>query len=153
MDETGLQDAGEAIEDAQAIEPLRASLLSWIVESLSGPFTLLLLLSGVVCFVVALILVRRGKGPLAAAALVLVVHVPIFIGVFAGLYGSLNALRAVATSVGTPKPSEVAAIVVAVLLGPIVGILLALPGYAVAVVGGFVRSIGDRAERVAQLRD
>ena len=147
MDETGLSEAAEVLEDAEAIEPFQVSFLSWIIESLSGPLLLLLLLSGVMCFIVALILVRRGEGPFAAAALVLIVNVPVFIGVFAGMYGSLSALRAVALSVGTPKPSEVVAIVVAVLLGPLLGILLALPGYAVAASGAYLRAIRSDAER------
>ena len=82
---------------------------------------------------------------MAAAALVLIVHVPILIGVAAGLCGAANALIAIARSLTPPEVSEFAAGISAMLLGPLIGILMAAPGYAVAAIGAFTRSARDES--------
>jgi hypothetical protein len=137
------------MDDAEFIEqaaPAQQSFLSWATSAVPGPFLLLLLLTGFLSFVTALILVTRGRGAMAAAALVLVVHVPVFIGVLAALNGSINALVVIASSPVAPKPSEIAAGVSAALFSPLFGIALAAPGYGVAAVGAFVRAFSRQAD-------
>ncbi len=151
MDDVLPAESLEVFDEPELIEPVQQSFLSWIIESISVPFTLLLLLSGIACFVTALILVRRSKGPMAAAALVLVVHIPLFIGVLAALFGVLHALRTIATSTA-PRPTDYAAGVSAVLFGPIAGIAMSAPGYAVAVIGAFLRSVRDESDHASRDR-
>lgn len=136
----------QEVEIVEQAEPVQQSFLSWAASALPQPLLLLLVLGGFVSFVLALILVTRGKGAMAAAALVLIVHVPVFIGVLAALNGAINAFVVVATSETAPKPSEIAAGVSAALIGPLLGIVLASPGYAVAAVGAFLRSFSRQTD-------
>ena len=73
----------------EADQPVQQSLVNWILTALGFPYMIVLPLAGILCFSLALILVIRGKGPMAAAALILIVHVPLLIGVFAALQGCL----------------------------------------------------------------
>ena len=127
-------------------EPVRQSLLSWMFTALGFPYVILLPLTGVMCFVLALLIVVRGKGPMAAASLILVVHIPPLIGVFAAIQGAIASYTVIAMSAATPKPSEVAAGISTALVAPMVGMLLMIPGYATAVLGSFVRSFVAKAE-------
>lgn len=64
-------------------EAAQQSMLSWLFNSLGFPFVMLIPLARILSFSLALFIVRWGREPLAAAALILVVHVPFFVGVFA----------------------------------------------------------------------
>ena len=136
----------DEVDFVEQAEPLPQSLLSWATSALPEPFLLLLLLAGFVSFVLALILVTRGKGAMAAASIVLVVHVPVFIGVVAALNGAISALIVISSSQTAPKPVEIAGGVAAALVGPMLGIVLAAPGYGVAAIGAFVRSFRSGTE-------
>ncbi|GAA5504883.1 hypothetical protein [Novipirellula caenicola] len=133
-------------------EPVQQSLLRWMFASLGLPYAILLPLAGIVCFLFALIIVVRGKGPMAAAALILVVHVPLLIGVFAAIQGAIASYTVIAMSPATPKPSEVAAGISTALVAPLVGMLLMVPGYMTAVLGAFIRSMTAKAEATALTR-
>ncbi len=124
-------------------EPVRQSLLTWIYNALGIPYVILLPLAAFLCFVFALIIVLRGKGPMAGASLILVVHIPLLVGVFAAIQGGIASYAVIAMSSGTPKPSEVAAGISTALVAPLVGMLLMIPGYATAVLGSFIRSLVD----------
>jgi len=49
-------------------EPVQQSLLSWMFTALGFPYVVLLPLAGFLCFLLALIVVIRGKGPMARRA-------------------------------------------------------------------------------------
>ena len=121
-------------------EPVQQSLLSWIVAALGFPYVILLPLAGALCFLVALLVVLRGRGPMAVVTLLLVVHVPLLIGVFAAIQAAIASYTVIAMSATTPKPSQVAAGVSTALVAPLIGMLLMVPGYATAALGAFVRS-------------
>ena len=121
-------------------EPVQQSHLSWMLASL-GPYALLLPLAGMLCFLLALVLVVRGKGPMAATSLILIVHVPLLIGVFAAIHGGIASYQVIASSAATPKPSDVAAGISTALFAPLVGMMLMVPGYATAAIGAFIRSL------------
>lgn len=127
-------------------EQVGQSYLGWMLAALGVPYMILLPLAGLVCFLLALILVLRGKGPMAATALILIVHVPLLIGVFAAIQGGIASYRVIAMSETAPKPSEVAAGVSVALFAPLVGMLLMVPGYAAAAVGAFIRAIAAKTE-------
>lgn len=130
--------------DAELVQ--QQSLLSWIGSSLGLPYAALLLISGLLCFVLSLILVLRGRGPMAAASLILIVHEPLLIGSFAAVQGGLASYRIIATSSAAPKPSEVAAGISTALVAPLVGLLLMVPAYATAALGGFIRALLKKAD-------
>ena len=114
--------------------------------ALGLPYVILLPLAGFLSFLFALIIVLRGKGPMAGAALILIVHVPLIIGVFAAIQGAIASYTVIAMSAATPKPSEVAAGISTALVAPLVGMLLMVPGYATAALGASIRSLGANAE-------
>lgn len=127
-------------------EPVQKSLLLWMMEALGFPYLVLLPLAGALCFVLALVVVIRGRGPMAAASLILIVHVPLLIGVFAAIQGGIASYSAIAMSSGNPQASEVASGISTSLFAPLVGMLLMTPSYAVAAIGGFIRCLIAKAE-------
>ena len=128
------------------VEPVQQSLLNWMFTALGFPYVILLPLAGFLCFILALIVVIRGKGPLAAAALILIVHVPLLIGVFAAIQGGIASYTVIAMSPTTPKPSDVATGISTALVAPLVGMLLTVPGYATVAIGAFIRALGANTE-------
>jgi len=127
-------------------QPVQQSLLSWMFTALGFPYVILLPLAGLLCFLLALIVVLRGTGPMAAAALILIVHVPLLIGIFAAIQGGIASYTVIATSATTPKPSELAAGISTALLAPMVGMLLMVPSYATAALGAFIRALAAKTE-------
>ncbi len=95
--------------DMPESEPVQRSLLSWMINALGFPYVIVLPLAGLICFLLALTLVWRGKGPMTATGLILIVHVPLLIGVFAAIQGGISSYTVIAMSPTSPKPSEVAA--------------------------------------------
>ena len=134
------------------VEPVQQSLLSWMFTALGFPYLILLPLAGALCFFLALIVVIRGKGPMAAAALILIVHVPLLIGVFAAIQGGIASYAVIAMSEATPKPADVAAGISTALVAPMVGMLLMVPAYATAVIGAFTRALGANTESTKSLK-
>ena len=126
--------------------PTQPSFLSWMIMALGFPYVVLLPLAGLLCFLLAGFVVLRGKGPMAAAALILIVHVPLLIGIFAAIQGGIASYTVIAMSESSPKPSEVAAGISTALVAPLVGMLLTVPGYATAAIGAFIRSLQNNAE-------
>lgn len=131
-------------------EPIRRSFLGFVCNALGVQYTILLPLAGLICFLLALILVLRGRGPMAAAGLILIVHVPFLLGVFAALQGGIASYTVIATSTTTPKASDVAAGISTALVAPLVGMLLMAPGYAIAALGASIRSFGADAAQQSQ---
>ena len=117
-----------------------------MLTALGFPYVILLSLTGVLCFLLALIVVLRGKGPMAAASLVLIVHVPLLIGIFAAIQGGIASYTVIATGAAPPKPSEVAAGISTALVAPLVAMIFMIPGYATAALGAFIRCLVTKTE-------
>jgi hypothetical protein len=124
-----------------ATEPMQQSYLGWIVNSLGFPYAVLLPLAGVVCFVLVLATLVRGRGAMATVSLLLIVHVPLLIGVFAALQGAMASYAVIAQSETAPRPAEIAAGISTALVAPTVGMLVMAPSYFVAALGALVRSL------------
>ena len=127
-------------------EPVQRSFLSFIFRSLGWHYGPLLLVAGVLCFIFAMIIVIRGNGPMAAAALVLVVHVPFLIGILATTQGAIMTYDRIAVSAASPSPAEVADGISTSLVGLYAGITLTTPGYLAAMIGAFIRSVRATGE-------
>jgi len=112
-----------------------------MISSLGPAYLLLLPLAALLSFVLVLLIVIRGKGPMAAAALVLIVPLPFLIGIFGAIQGAMSSYLIMATSGSTPKPSEIAVGISTALMAPLVGLLLMAPALIIAAAGSFVRSI------------
>jgi hypothetical protein len=111
-----------------------------MIRALGFKYAILLPVSALVVFVLTLIVVVRGKGPMATAALLLIVPVPFLIGVFAAIEGGLRSFRVMATLDTDPPLGIVAAAVSTVLVAPMVGMSLMVPSHILAIVGSLVRS-------------
>lgn len=127
-------------------EPVQQSILNWMIMALGYPYVILLPLAGLLSFLLALLIVLRGKGPMACAALILIVHVPLFIGVFAAVQGAIASYTVIAMSAATPKPSDLAVGISTALVAPLVGLLVMVPGYAIAALGALIRSFYANGE-------
>jgi hypothetical protein len=127
-------------------EPVQQSFLNWMITALGYPYVILLPLAGLLSFLLALLIVFRGNGPMACAALILIVHVPLFIGVFAAIQGAIASYTVIAMSATTPKPSDLAIGISTALVAPLVGLLVMIPGYAIAALGALIRSFDASGE-------
>lgn len=126
-------------------EPVQQSLVSWMLASLGPAYTFLLPLAALLSFILVLVLVFRGHGPMAAVSLILIIHVPLFIGIFAALQGAMASYTVIAVSAVAPKPAEVAEGISTALVAPLVGMLLMAPSYMTAAIGSFIRSLASKA--------
>jgi len=131
----------------QELEPVpQQSMLAWAFEALGIYYAALLPLAGLVSFLMVLLIVMRGKGPMAAATLVLVVHVPLLIGIFGAVHGLLTSYSMIAASPTSPKPAALAAGFSTALFVPLFAILCMIPGYLVALFGGLVRALTAKSD-------
>lgn len=119
------------------------SFVSWIISALGLGYLVLIPSAAIIAFVIALIVVIRGRGPMAAAALVLVTPAPFLIGLIGALEGVISSYSIIATSAATPRPSELAQGISMALVAPLTGLLLMTPALVVAAFGAFYRSISD----------
>ncbi len=115
--------------------------MSWTVSALGPLYLILLPLSGIVGFIFVCLLLSRGRGPMAAASILLFVHAPLMIGIFAAIQGMTSAYTVMAMSPSTPKPAEIAVGISMSLVAPMVAMLLMIPSYLVAALGTFIRAV------------
>lgn len=127
--------------------PVRQSLVQWFLVSLGFRYAILLLLAALLSFVLALIIVIRGKGPFAGVSLLLVVHVPLLIGVYAAVDGLIRSYTVIAASDVTVKASEVASGYSTALAASLAALALMVPGYATAVLGSFIRAVSGSSKQ------
>jgi hypothetical protein len=120
--------------------PVQQSFLSWIVTALGFKYAILLPVSALVGFVLTLIVVVRGKGPMAGVALVLIMPVPLLIGVFAAIEGGISSYMQIARLANGPAPGQDAAVISTLLVAPMVGMSLMAPSYILAMLGSVIRS-------------
>jgi hypothetical protein len=129
--------------------PAPHSKLSWFFSALGLQYSLLLPLAALVAFILTLLLVIRGRGPLASAALMFAVSLPLLVGVYGFFDGMIAGFIIIAQSVVSPKPSEYAQGISTALVTPLVGMFLMAPSFLVALFGSFIRAMihprsGDR---------
>ena len=123
-------------------QSVQQSSLTWFFSSLGWKYTLLLPMAGLFSFVVVLVLILRGKGPAMVGALVFLVPLPFFIGVFGVVDGLAASFQVIAMSDVAPKPSRLANAISMSLVSAWVGMFLSVPGYLLAVAGLIIRSFG-----------
>jgi hypothetical protein len=111
--------------------------LRWLFTQLGLKYSILLPVSGVLCFVLVLAIVLRSKGPMAAVALVLVVHVPLLIGLYATIEGIIETCTVIHGV--APSSAELASGIGTSLAAAKVAILLMVPAYSAAAIGAFLR--------------
>ncbi|HEX5447394.1 MAG TPA: hypothetical protein VFW87_26505 [Pirellulales bacterium] len=115
--------------------------MTWVFRALGLKYSLLLPLAALVALLLTLVVLLRGKGPMAAGALVLIVPMPFFVGLYGGIDGLIAIYTVIAASAIQPKPSELAEGTSMALAAPMIGMLLMAPAYVLAMVGLIVRSM------------
>lgn len=116
----------------------RESFLMWMIRCM-GPIGLLIPVAGLCSFALTLVVVIRGKGPFAFAALVFLVPIPFLLGLFGTIQGMILSL-VIATSTVAPKPSEISDGIATSLFNPMLGLVFMTPSYLAATIGAIFRS-------------
>ena len=114
------------------------SLLAFTLRAL-GVYVVILPFSSCASLYLTWRILRQGHSPLAASVLLLVVPVPLLIGIFGGLQGILLSFQCS----GPPSACfhEIAEEIGTAMYPPLVGLLLTMPPYAIAVAGTFTKSV------------
>jgi hypothetical protein len=120
--------------------PPQPSFLLWLFQSLGLMYSGLFLLSAVIGFVLTLVLLVRGKGPMSVVCLLLVVHLPVVIGVLGAVQGMISMYSVLAASNSTPKPADLAQGISISLVTVLIGSMLTLGFYLLAIPGTLLRS-------------
>jgi len=116
------------------------SLLMWFIDGLGLFYLAAIVGTAVFAGLLTLVVVLRGKGTMAAAALILIPPCPLWIGMYSATEGLLRALFVLQASETEPRLSELCAGASTALIGPAFGMLLMAPIYALAVFGSLLRS-------------
>jgi hypothetical protein len=129
------------------MEPVQQSLLQFYVSALGPTYLVLLPLAALVGFVVTLIVVIRGRGPMAVAALVLAAMLPLLVGIESTIDGMMASSMIFAKSAAQAKSSEVAHSVSMSLASLKVAFWLTAPIVLLAVVGSLARSLINNVQK------
>lgn len=122
-------------------EPARQSFLQWVFMALGVKYTLLLPLFGLLAFLLTAVVVVRGRGSVAGAALLFIVPLPFWVGLYAAVEGAMQAYQVIASTVIEPRLTELAQGFSMSLASLWVGLLMMAPSYAAAMLGLFIRSL------------
>ncbi len=120
--------------------PVPSSKLQWFVSALGPSYLMLLALAGFLAFILTVVLVIKGKGPLVGASLWFAVTMPLWVGVLGFFDGMIDSFIIIAQSTTSPKPAEVASGFSTALVTPLVGLWLMAPSFLVATLGSLIRS-------------
>ena len=134
---------GVKMMEAEAFEPAQESLLHFYYSALGLRYSVMLPLAALVSFALVLLIVIRGRGPLASAALLISLSLPLLVGLHGALDGLIAAFTVIASSNKQPKPSEIAQGWSMALVAPLLGMMLVGPSLLTALVGSVVRSLRD----------
>lgn len=121
-------------------EQVQESMASWLIHS-AGFLGLLILLTSLIVFLAALIVVFASRRPAMIAACFPWLLLPLWLGCLGAFWGSLQSFMVIAQSEVAPKPSELAEGVSVALVSPLLALVLTFPGYLILTVGLFLRTV------------
>ncbi|MBX9792225.1 MAG: hypothetical protein K2Y37_25155 [Pirellulales bacterium] len=133
--------------EAEAFEPVQQSLLHFYYSALGLRYSVMLPLAALVGFTLVLLVIIRGRGPLASAAILISLSLPLLVGLHGALDGLIAAFTVIAASDTQPKPSEIAMGWRMALVAPLTGMFLMGPSLLAALVGSVMRSMRDGETR------
>jgi len=116
----------------------------WTVHAVGPFYTVVLLLSGLLSFIVAIRIVFSEMKH-AGATLAFAVALPILIGVFATCVSLVNGLTMYSISDTSMRLEEVAAAIQEALMSMIVALLASAPAFATAFIGLTARSFRNKS--------
>jgi hypothetical protein len=136
------------------INPNQARIVTYF--ELLGPFGIHVVGTAFIAFVFTVLILWRGRGNFAAAALVLVVFSPLMVGMFAGLHLASRSLLDISQFCLESKGAEVQIkpiehyMLALDMISPIsTALFLSAPTYLLAMIGACVKAWGGRGEVTA----
>ena len=98
-----------------------------------------------------LLMVRRGEGDKPSVGILLCIGLPLLVGLQLTVTGMIQGMISIAThATGDSNQADMARIIAQALFPLFVGVLLMIPGYLVATIGLFRRSIWEESETVSK---
>src|SRR4051812_17513621 len=106
-----------------------SSLLLWLAQSVGSVGLALLLIVTMISFGLAILVISRGKSRSSGIALLAIVPMPLFAGLFLPMNGIINAATTISLSTTPVKSTEIAEGFTVMLATPLAGALFTLPVY------------------------
>ncbi len=122
------------------------SLLEYYYWALGLKYAIALPLAAAFSFVMTAIVVLRGRGAPAIAAILLLAPLPVYLGMMAAADGFVASGRVIALGPVAPNPAELVHGFCMAMAPISVGMFLAIPGFLVASMGMLIRSLVTPAE-------
>jgi hypothetical protein len=140
------------LAQADAAEPVvRQSYLAWTFRALGPFYGLMLPLLGFAIFVGACVVVALNRRPAVIASYLVFVPVPLLIGIFGSVRGSISALSVVAMSTSDQDVARwMAEGGATALFTTLVGFLVSAPSYAVVALGLFARTLAAKPAGIVE---
>lgn len=135
---------------SRQITPNQAAIVTYL--ELLGPFGMHVVLTALVAFILTVLILWRGKGHFAGAALVLVAFSPLMVGTFAGLHLATRSLLDIASFAfeagdkWSLKPAEHYMLALDAISPITTALFLSAPTYLVAMVGACVKAWRGRGD-------
>ena len=126
------------------VNPLRMSLLGWLVTGLSSFSGLLVFVSGLLIFGGACYLVATRQRTAALAAYLVLLPLPLVITCCGQIFGAMRSMQAIASVPGLSVPTEDLAAATAVSLASVLfAMLISAPTYFVIAYGLLTRTLSS----------
>lgn len=140
---------------SRQINPNQAKIITYF--ELLGPFGIHVVGTALLAFLLTGLILWRGKGNFAGAALVLVVFSPLMLGMFAGMHLATRSLLEItgfllsnADAASKLNPVDHYMLVLDALAPPSIALFLSIPTYLLAMIGAFIKAMRGRGDVTAQ---
>lgn len=121
-------------------EQVQQSMLSWLIHS-AGTLGLLVLISSLIVFVGALVVVFASRRPAVIAACFPWLLLPLWLGFLGALWGGMQWFLIVAGSPIFPEMRHLGEAVSTALISPFLALLLTSPSFLILSAGLFFRTL------------
>jgi hypothetical protein len=125
-------------------DPVQQSQLMYLYSALGIRYSMLLPLTALVALGLTLVLVIKGRGPALSAALMLIVPLPLYVGLYAWIEGLHSGYQLVAMSAVTPKASMLLEVEAMAFVSAWIGAMLTIPAFLAAAIGSLVRALIEK---------
>jgi hypothetical protein len=121
--------------------PVQQSCFSWMFMALGPVYGLAIPLAGLGVFIGACAVVALSRRPAVIAAYLVFLPLPLLVGLFGSLHGSVTSSSVFAYYHLNPRPGDIAAAISVALFSTLVGLGVTFPSYFVLAAGLFLRTV------------
>ena len=115
-------------------------MILFLLQAL-GPMGVPLIMTSLLAFTLTFLILRRGQGSFAGAALLLAVFSPLMVGLFAGFHSASNAmLIMLSAEAAEVMPGTYTILLSEACTAPSTALLLSAPTYLLAMIGSFTKA-------------